>query len=228
MARSALLKTGAMNLEAFVRAIVQAENLLLLLAFFALSGFLAGIGVTRSRHNPRRSRRPGRWRGPKRVKTGPSAPSPIQSDRVDPTAQLAIVMNAEFQPKRLMSKSEARTFLQIERLLRGHANGWRVMAQVSLGEVLTTTDARAFAAVNSKRVDMLVIARDGQPLAAVEFQGAGHYLGTAAARDAVKREALRRAGVDFIEVKPDHSDEDLAFEIARLVRLKAPSAPQPA
>ena len=137
-------------------------------------------------------------------------------------------MNAEFQPKRLMSKSEARTFLQIERLLRGHANGWRVMAQVSLGEVLTTTDARAFAAVNSKRVDMLVIARDGQPLAAVEFQGSGHYLGAAAARDAVKREALRRAGVDFIEVKPDHSDEDLAFEIARLVRLKAPSAPQPA
>ncbi|WP_292081836.1 DUF2726 domain-containing protein [Brevundimonas sp. UBA7506] len=137
-------------------------------------------------------------------------------------------MNAEFQPKRLMSKSEARTFLQIERLLRGHANGWRVMAQVSLGEVLTTTDAKAFAAVNSKRVDMLVIARDGQPLAAVEFQGSGHYLGTAAARDAVKREALRRAGVDFIEVKPHHSEEDLAFEIARLVRLKAPSAPQPA
>ncbi len=218
-----------MNLEAFVRAIVQAENLPLLLAFFALSGFLAGIGVSsRGRRTPRRSRWRGRWRAPKRVKPGSSSPSPARSDRIDPTAQLAVIMNAEFQPKRLMSKSEARTFLQIERLLRGHANGWRVMAQVSLGEVLTTTDARAFAAVNSKRVDMLIIAHDGQPLAAVEFQGAGHYLGTAAARDAVKREALRRAGVDFIEVKPDHSDEDLAFEIARLVRLKAPSAPQPA
>ncbi|MNV88214.1 hypothetical protein D3C71_1823990 [compost metagenome] len=137
-------------------------------------------------------------------------------------------MNAEFRPKRLMSRSEARAFLQIERLLRGHRMGWRVMAQVSLGEVLTSTDANAFAAVNSKRVDMLIIANDGHPLAAVEFQGSGHYLATAAARDAVKREALRRAGVDFIEVKPDHSDEDFAFEIARLVRLKAPSAPQPA
>lgn len=216
-----------MELEAFLRALASADNLPLLLAFVALSGFLAGLGVgMRGQRTPSPSWRKGRWR--KGMKMVPTAPSPARNDRVDPTAQLAIVMNAEFRPKRLMSKSEARTFLQIERLLRGHANGWRVMAQVSLGEVLTSADAKAFAAVNSKRIDMLIIARDGQPLAAVEFQGSGHYLGTAAARDAVKREALRRAGVDFIEVKPDHSDEDLAFEIARLVRLKAPVTPQPA
>ncbi|MNT13362.1 hypothetical protein D3C72_1483290 [compost metagenome] len=210
-----------MDLEAFLRELTSADNLLLLLAFVALSGFLAGLGVGGRGQRPRRSAwRKGRWR--KGMKLTPPDAAPAQNDRVDPTTQLAIVMTAEFRPKRLMSKSEARTFLQIERLLRGHGNGWRVMAQVSLGEVLTSTDPKAFAAVNSKRVDMLVIARDGQPLAAVEFQGSGHYLGTAAARDAVKREALRRAGVDFIEVKPDHSDEDLAFEIARLVRLKGP------
>ena len=215
-----------MELEAFLRALASADNLPLLLAFVALSGFLAGLGVgSRGRRTPSPYWRKGRWR--KGMKLVPTASAPARNDRVDPTTQLAIVMNAEFQAKQLMSKSEARTFLQIERLLRGHANGWRVMAQVSLGEVLTSADAKAFAAVNSKRVDMLVIARDGQPLAAVEFQGSGHYLGTAAARDAVKREALRRAGVDFIEVKPDHSDEDLAFEIARLVRLKAPVTPQP-
>ncbi|MGH7026356.1 DUF2726 domain-containing protein [Brevundimonas sp.] len=210
-------------MEAFLRELTSADNLSLLLAFVALIGFLAGLGVgARSRKARRPPPRNTRWRnGLKLVK------SDVRNDRTDPAAQLDTVMNAEFRPKRLMSKNEARTFLQIERILRGHQTGWRVMAQVSLGEVLTSADAKAFAAINSKRVDMLVIARDGHPLAAVEFQGSGHYLGTAAARDAVKREALRRAGVDFIEVKPDHSDEDLAFEIARLVRLKAPPAPQP-
>ena len=47
-------------------------------------------------------------------------------------------------------------------------------------------------------------------------------------RDVAEAQEALRAGVDFIEVKPDHSDEDLAFEIARLVRLKAPVTPQPA
>lgn len=213
-------------MDAFLRALTSADNLPLLLALFALLGFLAGLKVGAQSRWSRRPSSKGRWRAG--MKLGNTDASPARSDRPDPAAQLNAVMNAEFRPKRLMSKSEARAFLQIERLLRGHQMGWRVMAQVSLGEVLTSTDAKAFAAVNSKRVDMLVIANDGHPLAAVEFQGSGHYLGTAAARDAVKREALRRAGVDFIEVKPDHSDEDLAFEIARLVRLKAAPAPQPA
>lgn len=212
-------------MEAFLRALTSADSLPLLLALVGLLGFLAGlkVGAQSRRRSPSRK---GRWRaGMKLVNTDAT---PTRSDRPDPAAQLNTVMNAEFRPKRLMSRNEARAFLQIERLLRGHSMGWRVMAQVSLGEVLTSTDAKAFAAINSKRVDMLVIANDGHPLAAVEFQGSGHYLGTAAARDAVKREALRRAGVDFIEVKPDYSDEDLVFEIARLVRLKTPAAPQPA
>ncbi|MFK0298868.1 DUF2726 domain-containing protein [Brevundimonas sp. NPDC090276] len=215
-----------MTLQAFLQELTSADNLPLLMALIALLGFLAGLKVGARSRWTRRSSSRGRWRAGMKL-VNPET-STARSDRPDPAAQLTTVMNAEFRPKRLMSRNEARAFLQIERLLRGHRMGWRVMAQVSLGEVLTSTDAKAFAAVNSKRVDMLVIANDGHPLAAVEFQGSGHYLGTAAARDAVKREALRRAGVDFIEVKPDHSDEDLAFEIARLVRLKTPSSPQPA
>lgn len=211
-------------METFLQTLASAENLPLLLAFIGLAGFLAGLGVGAQGRRPRWKPAPkGRWRAG--LKLVP--PDKNNDARTDPAAQLTNVMNAEFKAKRLMSRSEARTFLSIERELRRHEMGWRVMAQVSLGEVLTSPDARAYSAVNSKRVDMLIIARDGHPLAAVEFQGSGHYLGTAAARDAVKREALRRAGVDFIEVKPDHSNEDLAFEIARLVRVKAPATPQP-
>jgi hypothetical protein len=59
--------------------------------------------------------------------------------------------------------------------------------------VLSSPDARAFSTINSKRVDLLVISSDGEPLAAIEYQGSGHYRETAPARDAVKKEA-RSAG----------------------------------
>ena len=52
---------------------------------------------------------------------------------------------------------------------------WRVMAQVSLGEVLSSPDARAYSAINSKRVDLLIVSRGGDPTAAIEYQGHGHH-----------------------------------------------------
>ena len=55
-------------------------------------------------------------------------------------------------------------------------------------------------------------------IAAIEFQGGGHYQGTAAARDAVKKEALRRAGVDYLEVKPGQTPSDLARAISQLAK----------
>lgn len=125
-------------------------------------------------------------------------------------------MTAAYEKKRLMSKDEARVFLTLERELKTRGLPWRVMAQVSLGEIIKSGDRQAHAAINSKRVDLLVISGNGEPLAAVEFQGSGHYLGTAAARDAVKREALRRAGVAFVEITPSHTPADISREIERL------------
>jgi hypothetical protein len=90
------------------------------------------------------------------------------------------------------------------------------MAQVSLGEVLSSPDDRAYKAINSKRVDILIISSSGLPMAAIEYQGDGHYQGSAAARDAVKKEALRKAGVRYIEVMDEHSNEDIVREILRL------------
>lgn len=146
--------------------------------------------------------------------------TPPRSAGADPAQfasdQLAKVMKASFHAKRLMSASEARLFMAVEREVKARGLSWRVMAQVSLGEVVRTPDHEAFRAVNSKRVDLLVIAHDGQPLAAIEFQGSGHHQSAAAARDAVKREALRRAGIAFIEIGDTHGPEDLAREIDRL------------
>ena len=104
-------------------------------------------------------------------------------------------MKATFERRRLLSRSEAQLLFAAKKAIKTGNLNWRVMAQVSLGEVLSSPDARAYSTINSKRVDLLIISRSGDPIAAVEYQGGGHYQGTAAARDAVKREALRKAGV---------------------------------
>jgi len=186
------------------------DQLPLLLAFALLAGFLIGWGAAQA------MKRHGRLRSTPAIKI-------VSASRNPATDQLATVMKAEFHAKRLMSREEARIFYALERGLAKHALGWRVMAQVSLGEVLGSADTGAFQAVNSKRVDMLIIAKDGLPIAAVEYQGSGHYQGTAAARDAVKREALRRAGIEFLEIRSGHAPEELTFEIDRLVRRRTPA-----
>ena len=130
-------------------------------------------------------------------------------------------MGADFQRRRLMSPNEAQVFKAAEAVVKSLDLRWRVMAQVSLGEVLASSDKRAYAAINSKRVDILLISGAGEPVAAIEYQGSGHYLGTAAARDAVKREALRRAGVAYIEVTPSHDlAGHLSSEVARVAAEK--------
>lgn len=138
----------------------------------------------------------------------------------DAADQLRDVMSGAFEKRRLMSRAEAKIFYDAERAIRAHKLPWRVMAQVSLGEVLASPDAAAYAAINSKRVDVLVVSNAGDPIVAVEYQGAGHYLGAASARDAVKKEALRKAGVAYLEMTPNHDGEDLAREIARIAAAR--------
>lgn len=157
-----------------------------------------------------------RKRWDRRTSRSSAVHAPAPASIADPAEQLRTVMTARFEKRRLMSRDEARVFLQIERAVKGLDLPWRVMAQVSLGEAIKSTDSRAHAAINSKRVDILVISSGGDPIAAVEYQGSGHYLGTAAARDAVKKEALRRAGVGFIEITPTHAADDIRREIERL------------
>lgn len=73
---------------------------------------------------------------------------------------------------------------------------------MSLGEILRCEDAAAYACINAKRVDLLIVDADCKPLHAIEYQGGAHFKGAhaTAARDAVKKEALRRAGIGYVEV----------------------------
>jgi hypothetical protein len=121
----------------------------------------------------------------------------------DAADQLRIVMASDFHAQPLLNKSEKRLFEALDRLVIELAPpGWQVMAQVSLGEILKSPSKDAFLAINSKRVDLLIVDADAKPRHAIEYQGSGHFAGahTTAARDAVKKEALRRAGIGYVEV----------------------------
>lgn len=145
------------------------------------------------------------------------------TDRMDSTEQLRDVMAASFAAKKVMSFSEYKVFKAAEEEVRAFRGGYRVFSQTSLGEVLQSTDKRAYSAINSKRVDVLIISPSGYPVIAVEYQGAGHYQNDAAARDAVKKEALRKAGVDYIEIFDFHTDDD-ARQLVRKALTRRNSA----
>ena len=89
-------------------------------------------------------------------------------------------------------------------------------------EILRSKSKDAYACINSKRVDLLVVDADCNAVAAIEYQGGGHYLTDAAARDAVKKEALRKAGIGYHEVVAGHTTAgDLRALVEKLVPEKA-------
>ena len=89
---------------------------------------------------------------------------------------------------------------------------------MSLGEILASPNEATYFAVNSKRVDLLIVDADCRPLHAVEMQGTGHHLSdTTAARDAVKREALRRAGIGYVEVVSGDTPAEVRAMVRKLV-----------
>lgn len=141
----------------------------------------------------------------------PESTVPKQPDAAD---QLRIVMGADFTIQPLLNKREARVFKELDRIVISLNPEWQVMAQVSVGEILRCQDPKAYSCINSKRIDLLLVDAECHPRHAIEYQGGAHYQGTAAARDAVKKEALRRAGIGYHEVVAGHTTPS---ELRRLV-----------
>ena len=192
-----------------------------LLAIVLAVGIGVGWAIERERVKKRRQawqeKNRSRPQTEARITKGPWTPTatvdaaPKTPDAAD---QLRIVMAASFSVQPLLNKSEARVFRELDQYVLGCNPGWQVMAQVSLGEILRSKDAHAYRCINSKRVDLLLVDEDCRPRHAIEYQGGAHHQGTAAARDAVKREALRRAGIGYHEVISGHTTPS---ELRRLV-----------
>lgn len=170
-----------------------------------------------------RYRRTGRgrgWRGPRARSRNADFERLVFGNIPRPTFdhadQLREVERATFSSRPLLNKSEARLLRVIEAALVEVAPEWRVMAQVSLGEILASPSELAYRAINSKRVDLLLVNADGDPLHAIEYQGSGHHLGPAATRDAVKKEALRKAGIGYVEVQSGDTPGEVRAMLAKL------------
>jgi hypothetical protein len=141
---------------------------------------------------------------------------------IDASDQLRIVMRARFEKKRLLSRAELDLFRVVDAHLPRCGPGLRLMAQPSLGEILTSPNDEAFRCINAKRLDMLVIDTFGMPVLAIEHQGGGHYQSDAAARDAVKREALRRAGVELLEIFDHHRPPEIRALVSEAIMRSRP------
>jgi hypothetical protein len=138
----------------------------------------------------------------------------------DAADQLRTVMKADFKAQPLLNKSEARLFKALDKMVIEMRPGWQVMAQVSLGEILRCEDKDAYLCINSKRVDLLIVDDECKPIHAIEYQGGGHFKGAhaTAARDAVKKEALRRAEIGYVEVVAGDTPAELRRVVERVVQ----------
>jgi hypothetical protein len=203
-----------------IDALIAKPHLLIAVLFV---GAIIGMAVEQFSSAKRRQawRERSRWRWKNKGRGAPLAAGswlptqdPMPSKQPDAADQLRIVMGANFSSQPLLNKSEARVFKELDRIVIACNATWQVMAQVSLGEILRCKDADAYRCINSKRVDLLLVDGDCQPRHAIEYQGWAHHQGTAAARDAVKKEALRRAGIGYHEVV---AGETTPAELRRLV-----------
>ena len=139
---------------------------------------------------------------------------------------MEFISRVDFEPRGLLNRSEYGILRILEHITREIGGGHRVMAQTSLGEIISpkprsgSDEARdlAFRSINSKRLDFLVIDRVGMPALAVEYQGHGHYRNKAFMRDAVKREAVRKAGIQFLEVPAEYDARIFASQVCSALR----------
>lgn len=169
-----------------------------------------------SKAGRKRGRRRGNGRNLKVVRKQGDDPSLASA-----ADQLRTVMGADFNSRALLNKPEALVFKALDMAVVERNSGWQVMAQVSLGEFLSSPDRRAFGCINSKRVDFALMNADCRVVHALEYQGKGHHQGNAAARDAVKKEALRKAGIGYHEIIAGHTTPS---ELRALVEKLVPAS----
>lgn len=192
-----------------------------LLAVMAIGGVI-GIGLENTLNRIDRESRRAYWRGRNAAKSKSGSSSSKAGVRSADAAadQLKTVMRADFRSRALLNKAEAQVFKALDRIVIARNPQWQVMAQVCVGEFLTSDDGEAFRSINSKRVDFALMDGDCHVRHALEYQGSGHYQGSAAARDAVKKEALRKARVGYHEIVAGHTTP---AELKRLVEKLVPA-----
>jgi hypothetical protein len=127
--------------------------------------------------------------------------------------QLAEVLKCKFEKKRLFNHTEEKVYRLIIEMINTHAKGhFKVNGQTNLGEFIKCKEDfwgnKAFKAINSKRVDLLIVNRDLMPVAAIEVNGTGHYFNNALERDEIKRAAIESAGIKYIAIRENEDSKE--------------------
>ena len=202
--------------------------LVLLIVLFI--GAVIGIVFERQLAHADREKRKAYWRGRNSGRRGGKSAGLRKIEAAErgkgqsadfAAEQLKAVSRAKFSSRPLLNRAEAKVFTALDTAVIARNSQWQVMAQVNLGEFLASPDDDAFRAVNSKRVDFALMAPSARVVHTLEYQGSGHHTGTsAAARDAVKKEALRKAGIGYHEIVAGHTTPS---ELRALVEKLVPA-----
>ena len=135
--------------------------------------------------------------------------------------QLAEVTRAgvKWKKKKIMNQREFDLFSAAVAVIEQRRSGY-VFPQVSLGETIGCDDDDAYHSINTRRCDLLLTDDDRVPLAVLEYQGSGHNLdGYAKQRDAVKREALKRADLRYVAVRANASNDEMNQIVRQVFNL---------
>ena len=124
-------------------------------------------------------------------------------------SELRTIIAAQFRRRRVLTKTEFTLIKAIEELLRDRFPACRVLRGATLADLITTEDDRAFDFISRKTVDLVVIDSTGLTLAAIDIHRNGIADPAALVRDTAKREALRRARIEHVEVFEHHERGDI-------------------
>lgn len=140
--------------------------------------------------------------------------------------QLRIIRDSHLATKPLLNKSEARLFVHLSDAIKRYykADQFLLFSQVSLGEVFKKMDydEDAYFVLNNMRVDFLLVDRSYKVVAAIEYQGTGHFLGDyndARKRDKIKKDALTKVGIQYIEVPAKYDLQVLRKKLSLVMSL---------
>lgn len=135
-----------------------------------------------------------------------------------------------FKAKVLLNKQEQLLFHKLTKMV---PSTMHLFAQVSYGEFLTCPDRGKNNTMNQKRADFVICDGNFDVVAAIEYQGSGHFERTlksserAKKGDDTKRRSLSEAGIPLIEVPARYSLEDLTLLLAHIFGQETGLPPEP-
>ncbi|MEM8870007.1 MAG: DUF2726 domain-containing protein [Pseudomonadota bacterium] len=170
---------------------------------------------------------------PVRRRRKPRRPA-ARTSAAEAKAALDTIERVGFERYPLLSRDEARVFDLLVAEVAALSSDYRVMAQISLTEVIgpdpdngtkeDRDDARRF--LGEKRLDFGVFDGNHNLRVAILSQRPGYAGKREPDRDPVITEALRKAGVPVMGIKPGARPAQVAAVLARYIRAKPTGSPR--